>query len=73
LKDAEIQARAVLRNLYFHPDPLHCKFFFLQDSWIGFYQTFLGLGLGKLFPARESLVSDILAGEGNTAKLFFTV
>ena len=26
----------------------------------------------KLFPARESLVSDIPAGDGNTAKLFFT-
>jgi len=27
--------------------------------------------LGKLFPARESLVSDIPAGDGNTAKPFF--
>ena len=34
------------------------------------YQTFLGLVLGKLFPARESLVSDIPAGDGNTAKPF---
>ena len=31
------------------------------------------MGLGKLFPDRESLVSDILAGEGNTAKPFFIV
>jgi len=30
----------------------------------------VGLGLGKLFPARESLVSDILAGDRNTAKPF---
>jgi len=36
-------------------------------------QTFLGLG--KLFPARERLVSDIPAGDGNIAKPFpfFTV
>jgi len=33
-----------------------------------FDQTFLGLELGKLFPARESLVSDIPAGDGNNAK-----
>jgi len=45
----------------------------LQDYWICFDQIFLGLGLSKLFPARESLVSDILAGDGNTRKLFFTV
>jgi len=45
----------------------------LRDSWICFDQTSLGLGLGKLFPARESLVSDIPAGDENTAKPFFTV
>jgi len=28
------------------------------------------LGLGKLFPARESLISDIPAGDRNTAKPF---
>jgi len=33
-------------------------------------QTLLGLGMGKLFPARESLVSDISAGDGNIAKPF---
>jgi len=33
----------------------------------------MGLGLGKLFPAMESLVSDIPAGDRNTAKPFFTV
>jgi hypothetical protein len=27
----------------------------------------------KLFPLRESLVSDIPAGDGNIEKLFFTV
>jgi len=42
----------------------------LRDSWIFVDQTFLGLGLGTLFPARESLVSDIPAGDGNIAKLF---
>jgi hypothetical protein len=29
--------------------------------------------MDKLFPARESLVSDIPAGDGKTAKPFFTV
>jgi len=33
-----------------------------------FYQTFLGLG--KLFPARESLVNDIPAVDENIAKPF---
>jgi len=41
----------------------------LQDSWIYFDQTFLVLGLGKLFPARESLVSDIPARDGNPLNL----
>jgi hypothetical protein len=27
----------------------------------------------KFFPARESLVSDILAGDGKTANLFYSV
>jgi len=38
----------------------------------GFYfdQTSLELGLGKLFTARENLVSDIPAGDGNIAKPF---
>jgi hypothetical protein len=30
-------------------------------------------GIIKLFPARESLVSDIPAGDGKIVKLFFTV
>jgi len=42
----------------------------LRDSWICFDQTFLGLGLGKSFPARESLVSDIPAGDRNPINLF---
>ena len=29
--------------------------------------------MGELFPARESLVSDILAGDRNFANPFFTV
>ena len=31
----------------------------------------MGLGLGKSFPARESLASDIRVGVGNTAKNIF--
>ena len=51
---------------------VHCKRKNFRDSWIYFDQTLLGLG--KLFPARESLVgSDIPAGDGNTAKPFFTL
>jgi len=49
---------------------LHCTNN-LRDSWICFDQTFLRLELGNLFPARESLESDIPAGDGNTAKSFF--
>jgi hypothetical protein len=30
-------------------------------------------GIIKLFPARESLVSDISAGDGKTVNLFYTV
>ena len=41
----------------------------LQDSWIYFDQTFPGLELGTLFLARESLVSDIPARDGNIANL----
>ena len=35
-----------------------------------FYQTFQGLGLGKLFTARESLVSDIPAEDGKSLNLY---
>jgi len=35
-----------------------------------FHLTFPRLGLGKLFPARERLVRDIPAGDGNIANLF---
>jgi len=42
----------------------------LRDSWIIFDQTFLGLGLGTLFPARESLISEIPAGDGNPLNLY---
>jgi hypothetical protein len=45
----------------------------LWDSWIYFDQTFLGRGLGKVFPARESLVSDIPAGDRNPLNLFYSV
>jgi hypothetical protein len=30
-------------------------------------------GIKKLFPARENLVSDIPAGDGKTANLFYSV
>jgi len=42
----------------------------LQDSWIYYDQTFLELELGKLFPARESLVGDIPAGDGKSPNLY---
>jgi len=45
----------------------------LRDSWICFYQTFLGLELGTLFPARESLVSDIPARDRNIANFLYSV
>jgi len=46
---------------------VHCKKN-LRHSLICSDHTFLELGLGKLFPARERLVSDNPAGDGNTAK-----
>jgi len=48
----------------------HCKKNFQIPGF--FYQTFLGLELATLFPARESLVSDIPAGDGNIKKLFYS-
>jgi len=42
----------------------------LRDSWIIFYQTFHVLEFGTLFPARECLVSDIPAGDGNPLNLY---
>jgi len=39
----------------------------------GFVLTKTFLRLGKLFPARESLESDIPAGDGNIAKPFYSV
>jgi len=40
----------------------------VRNFWICLDQTFQGLGMGKLFPVRESLESDIPAGDRNTAK-----
>jgi hypothetical protein len=38
------------------------------------YQTLPAwLGIIKLFPARESLVSDIPAGDGKIANIFYSV
>jgi len=51
---------------------LHCKKD-LRDSRVCFDQTFLGLGMGQLFPAREILVGDIPAGDGNPPNFFFSV
>jgi len=48
---------------------IHCKKN-VRNSCLFFHQTFLGLGLGKSFPARESLVSGIPAGVGNPQNLF---
>ena len=45
----------------------------IRVSWIFFYQTFQGLGLGKLIPARESLVSDIPAGDRKSLNLYYSV
>jgi len=46
----------------------HCK---KVERFLDFSdQTFQGLGLGTLFPARESLVSDIPAGEGKLLNLY---
>jgi len=50
-----------IRKIYDAP-----RFVLTKPSWAC-------MGLGKLFPARESLVSEILAGDENTAKPFFTV
>jgi hypothetical protein len=36
-------------------------------------KVIFSLVMGKLFPARESLISDILAGDGKIVKHFFTV
>jgi len=51
---------------------VHCKKR-LQDSWIFFDQIFLGLEFGKLFPARESLVSDMPAGDRKSLNLYYSV
>ncbi len=36
-------------------------------------REYFRLNKGNIFPSRKSLVSDIPAGEGKTAKHFFTV
>jgi len=51
-------------------DQMYIFFKKIRYSWICFEQTFLGQGLGKLFPARESLVSDIPAGDRNMRNVF---
>jgi hypothetical protein len=42
-----------------------------RDFWIIFDQIYQELGLGTLFPARGSLISDIPAGVRKSLKLFF--
>ncbi len=54
----------------------HCKkrlAGFSCPNWDVTYPNSSWPGIIILFPARKSLVSDILAGDGKTAKLFFTV
>jgi hypothetical protein len=57
----------------------HCKkSFSIFPSTAGMSLSKLSLGgnndvIYKLFPARESLVSDIPAGDGNIEKLFYGV
>ena len=51
---------------------IHCKKNY-EIPGIFLYQTFLGLEFGALFPVRKSLVSDIPAGDGNIANLFYSV
>ena len=63
--EGKVESRKILLKLMV----LHCKKK-LRDAWICFDQTFLGLGLGKLFQAKKSLVSVIPAGDGHTANLF---
>jgi hypothetical protein len=50
---------------------VHCK------KWLSIFPSPAGMSLTKLFlagfPARESLVSDILAGEGKMDNLFYSV
>jgi len=62
-------------------DTVHTYSKYMQDTLLKTFtrfldlidQFFLGLGLSKLFPTRESLVNDILAGDGNITNNFFTV
>ena len=51
---------------------MHCKKKY-EISGLFVDQTVVSKLVSKLFPARESLVSDIPAGDGNIAKPFFTV
>jgi len=67
----ELQARCQGKEIAYEKTPHFKKK--LRDSWICFDQTFPGRGKGILFPARETLVSDIPAGDGNPLNLFFTV
>ncbi len=59
-----------------HPlDCIHCeKRLAIFQSPVGMSITKLSLaGNTKVFPARESLVSDLPAGYAKTVNLFFTV
>ncbi len=51
----------------------NCFSIFPSQAWISFTKLSLGGNndvIYKLFPPRESLVSDIPAGDGNIEKLF---
>ncbi len=53
---------------------IHCKKrFAIFPSPAGMSLTKLSLGRNTVFPSRESLVSDIPAGDGKIMKLFYSV
>jgi hypothetical protein len=55
---------------------LHCKkrlAILPSPARMSLTKLSLAPGIIKFFPARDSLVSDIPAGDGKIAKLFFTV
>ncbi len=72
-----LKKRGLLENLFFfHEQDIHCKKN-VNDFPVSRRdvtdQTDPWPGIIKFFPARESLVSDIPAGDGKFDKLFFTV
>jgi hypothetical protein len=56
--------RTTHRESFFHPH-IHCK------KRLAIFMS--PAGINKLFPARESLVGDILAWDGKIGNLFYSV